>query len=208
MLASALARSGNKAIKRSQTGTPSRISCGTDEQASLQKRCLTTDGTRPRTETAVRVTRTATGTGTVTETETEGGVTDGDHRPCPPAVNGTDDRGATGRRAATCAPEAVVLLTGQQTIGPSSEDSANTGVWTRVESGTATERESRTQPLKVTILQTSARACTTTDAAGSARARTEEKTPTDGTIRTGGKAAGVSTNEGGVEPGPIAHRPR
>lgn len=25
---------------------------------------------------------------------------------------------------------------------------------------------------------------------------------------TGGKAAGVSTNEGGVEPGPIAHPPR
>lgn len=109
-----------------------------------------------------------------------------------------------------CAQGVVVLLIGRQNIGRLSEDSASTDGWTRVGSGTATERGSRTQPPKVTMPRTSAQACTTTDEgeSGSERAHTEEKSPTGGMSRTDGKAAGVSTNEGGVEPGPIAHRPR
>lgn len=64
----------------------------------------------------------------------------------------------------------------------------------------ATETGSHTEQPKVTIHVTSRRTCTTTDAA--VRGSVNEKS------RTGGKAAGVSTNEGGVEPGPIAHPPR
>lgn len=69
-----------------------------------------------------------------------------------------------------------------------------------IKAETTTETGSHTEQPKVTIRVTSRQTCTTTDAAvrGSA----------NGTSRTGGKAAGVSTNEGGVEPGPIAHPPR
>lgn len=141
-------------------------------------------------------------------TEIEGDDIDGGHQPCPPAVNGTDDRGVTGKRGALCAQGVAVLSIGRQSTDPLSEDSVNTGVWTRVESGTVTESGSHMQQLKVTIRQTSVQVCMTTDVAGSAKDHTEEKTRTDGMIHTGGKAAGVSTNEGGVEPGPIAHRPR
>lgn len=64
----------------------------------------------------------------------------------------------------------------------------------------ATGTGSHMEQPKVTIHVTSRRTCTTTDAA--VRGSVNKKS------RTGGKAAGVSTNEGGVEPGPIAHPPR
>jgi len=72
----------------------------------------------------------------------------------------------------------------------------DTDGWIRVEIGTG----SHTEQLKVIIHGTSHQICTTTDAAG--------RENVNGTSLTGGKAAGVSTNEGGVEPGPIAHPPR
>lgn len=85
--------------------------------------------------------------------------------------------------------------------GPLNEDTArDTDAWIRAEIETATEKGIRTERLKVTIHATSPQTCTTTDVA----ARGSE----NGTSRTGGKAAGVSTNEGGVEQGPIAHPPR
>lgn len=95
----------------------------------------------------------------------------------------------------------AAMTIAQRNTDHSTEDTArDTDAWIRAEIEIATERGNRTEQLKVTIHGTSPRTCTTTDAAvrGSA----------NGTSRTGGKAAGVSTNEGGVEPGPIAHPPR
>lgn len=83
----------------------------------------------------------------------------------------------------------------------STEDTArDTDVWIRAESETVIEgKGSHMEQLKVTINVTSP-PCTIIDVVvrGSA----------NGMSRTDGKAAGVSTNEGGVEPGPIAHHPR
>lgn len=93
----------------------------------------------------------------------------------------------------------VVMTIAQLNIDRLTGDTAkDTGAWTRAE--IATENGSHMEQLKVTIRATSPPPCMTTDEAvrGSA----------NGTSLTGGKAAGVSTNEGGVEPGPIAHLPR
>lgn len=89
----------------------------------------------------------------------------------------------------------------QRTTGHLTEDTARvTDAWIRVEIKTATEKGSHMEQLKVTIHVTSPQTCTTTDAA--------VKGNVNRMNRTGEKAAGVSTNEGGVEPGPIAHPPR
>lgn len=93
------------------------------------------------------------------------------------------------------------LTIAQRNGGRLTEDTArDTGAWIRAEKETATENGSHMEQLKHTIHVTSPQACTTTDVAG--------KGTVTGRNRTGGKAAGVSTNEGGVEPGPIAHHPR
>lgn len=89
----------------------------------------------------------------------------------------------------------------QQNTDHLTEDTArDLGAWIRAGIMTARETGNRMEQLTVTIHATSPRTCTTTDAAvrGSA----------SGMSHIGGKAAGVSTNEGGVEPGPIAHPPR
>lgn len=89
----------------------------------------------------------------------------------------------------------------QPSTGRLTEGTArDTDAWIRLENKTATEKGNHAERLKVTIRATSPRTCTTTDAGASGSA--------SGKSRTGGKAAGVSTNEGGVEPGPIAHPPR
>lgn len=74
----------------------------------------------------------------------------------------------------------------------------DTDAWNTAE--IVTETESPTEYLKVSTNAAFLQTCTTTDEAvrGSA----------SGKNRTGGKAAGVSTKEGGVEQGPIAHPPR
>ena len=76
-----------------------------------------------------------------------------------------------------------------------------TAAWTRATNETAETGKGNMevqQPTAVTTHVTSHRACATTG--GGARG--------NGRSRTEGRAAGVSTNEGGVEPGPIAHPPR
>lgn len=85
----------------------------------------------------------------------------------------------------------VVMTIAQRSTGHLTEDTAT-------ESGT--EKGSHMEQLKVTTHATSPQTCTTTDEA--ARGNVNEMNRIDG------KAAGVSTNEGGVEPGPIAHPPR
>lgn len=84
--------------------------------------------------------------------------------------------------------------------GHLTEDTRDTDAWIRAEIKIATEKGSHMEQLKVTIHATSPQTCTTTDVAARGGA--------NGMSRIGGKAAGVSTNEGGVEPGPIAHPPR
>lgn len=74
----------------------------------------------------------------------------------------------------------------------------DTDDWIRVVSESGIE--SHTEQLKAIILVTSPQTCTTTDVA--------VRESVNVTSRTGGRAAGVSTNEGGVEPGPIALLPR
>lgn len=89
----------------------------------------------------------------------------------------------------------------QWSTGHLTEDTAKvTDAWIRAGIETATEKGSHMEQLKVTIHVTSPQICTTIDAAVKGNA--------NGMNRTGKKAAGVSTNEGGVEPGPIAHPPR
>lgn len=96
---------------------------------------------------------------------------------------------------------AAAMTIAQRNTGHLIEDTArDTDGWIRAEIETVTERGSRMEQLKLTILGTSRQTCTTTDVAA--------KGTVSGMSRTGGKAAGVSTNEGGVEPGPIAHPPR
>lgn len=124
------------------------------------------------------------------EKETEGEDTGTeDRRHTPPAVTETDEGGDTDRRGALYDQGVVVMTIAQRSSGHSTEDTAN---------GSVKEKGSHMEPLKVTIHATSPRTCTTTGAAESG----------SGMSRTGGKAAGVSTNEGGVEPGPIARPPR
>lgn len=95
----------------------------------------------------------------------------------------------------------VAMTIAQRSTGHLTEDTAREpDAWIRAEIEIATEKGSHTEQQKVTIHVTSPQACTTTDAAA--------KGSVNGMSRTGGKAAGVSTNEGGVEPGPIAHPPR
>lgn len=95
----------------------------------------------------------------------------------------------------------AAMTIAQRSTGRLTEDTArDPDAWIRAGTGTATEKGSHMEQPRVTIHATSPRACTTTDAAA--------RGSVIGTSRTGGKAAGVSTNEGGVEPGPIAHPPR
>lgn len=85
--------------------------------------------------------------------------------------------------------------------GHLTEDTAKgTDDWIPAEIETATEKGIPTEDLRLTTNATSRQTCTTTDVA--ARGSESEMSP------TGGKAAGVSTNEGGVEQGPIADPPR
>ncbi|MEQ2215044.1 hypothetical protein XENOCAPTIV_026449 [Xenoophorus captivus] len=87
----------------------------------------------------------------------------------------------------------------QQNTDRLTEDTMkDTDDWTRVANETGTGN--RTEQPKAIILEISPQTCTTTDMAARESAT--------GMTRTGGKAAGVSTNEGGVEPGPIAPLPR
>lgn len=74
----------------------------------------------------------------------------------------------------------------------------DTDAWNTAE--IVTEKESPTEWLKATTNATFLQTCTTTDEA--------ERGIASGKNRTVGKAAGVSTKEGGVEQGPIAHPPR
>lgn len=99
------------------------------------------------------------------------------------------------------------MTNGHLSIGRLTEDTVkDTDAWTRAENKTAIEKGSHMVQPKVTIRKASPQVCTTTDVAG--RGNATGPTHSDGTTPTGGKAAGVSTNEGGVEPGPIAHPPR
>lgn len=194
-------------------------------------RCLTIGATRRRTEKVEAATRTATETGT--EIETEGGDTDTeDHQPSPQAAKETDEDEDTDRmRAALCAPEghlhsletqmhARILLERRNdlscgfsiavaastiappTCGRSTEGTAKgTDAWIPAEIETATERGSPTEDHpRLTTNGTSHQTCTTTGVA--------VKGSESGMSLTGGRAAGVSTNEGGVEQGPIADPPR
>lgn len=98
--------------------------------------------------------------------------------------------------------DSVVAMTiDLQSTGHLIEDTArDTDVWIRAEIVIVTENGSHMEQLKVTIHATSPQTCTTIDVA--------VRGSVNGMSRTDGKAAGVSTNEGGVEPGPIAHPPR
>lgn len=104
--------------------------------------------------------------------------------------------------ASVLCPDSVVALTiALLSTGRLTEDTArDTDAWIRAEIKSGTEKGSHMELLKATIHATSPQTRTTTDGAARGSAT--------GTSRTGGKAAGVSTNEGGVEPGPIAHPPR
>lgn len=94
-----------------------------------------------------------------------------------------------------------VMTIALRSSGHSNEDTArDTDAWIRAEIKTVTEKGNHMEQLKVTIHATSPQICTITDVA--------ERGSVNGMSRTGGKAAGVSTNEGGVEQGPIAHPPR
>lgn len=87
--------------------------------------------------------------------------------------------------------------TALQTAGHTTDTTARAiGAWTTAGNGTgiATGNTGR----RATTTPATPRPASTSDGAAIGTART----------RTGGKAAGVSTNEGGVEPGPIAHPPR
>lgn len=102
-----------------------------------------------------------------------------------------------------CSDSVVVMTIAPRNNGHLTEDTArDTDAWIRAEIETATEKGSHMEQLKVTIHATSPQTCTTTDVAARGRGSA------NGMSRIGGKAAGVSTNEGGVEPGPIAHPPR
>lgn len=76
----------------------------------------------------------------------------------------------------------------------------DTDAWIRAEIETVTEKGRHMEQLKVTIHATSLQTCTITDVA--------VRGSVNGMSHTDRKAAGVSTNEGGVEQGPIAHPPR
>lgn len=85
--------------------------------------------------------------------------------------------------------------TALQTAGLTTDTTARAiGAWTTAATGIVTGNTGR----RATTTPATPRPATTTAGATTGSMRT----------RTGGKAAGVSTNEGGVEPGPIAHRPR
>lgn len=105
----------------------------------------------------------------------------------------------TDRKEALYAQGVVAVTIVLRSNGRLTEDTAtDTDAWIRAE--TATEKGSHMEQLKVITHAISPQTCTTTDVA----ARGSE----NGKSRTDGEAAGVSTNEGGVEPGPIAHPPR
>lgn len=113
----------------------------------------------------------------------------------------TEGDGDTDRKEALYAQGVVAMTIALRSTGHLTEDTArDTDAWIRAEIKTATEKGSHMEQLKVTIHATSPQMCMTTDVA--------VKGIANGMSHTGGKAAGVSTNEGGVEPGPIAHLPR
>lgn len=92
---------------------------------------------------------------------------------------------------------AAALTIARQNIDRLIEDATrDTDDWIRAVSETGIG--SHMEQLKAIIHVTSPQTCTTTDVA------VRESV----TSRTGGRAAGVSTNEGDVEPGPIALLPR
>lgn len=72
-----------------------------------------------------------------------------------------------------------------------------TGAWNTVETGTVSTEGFR--QLTATTHETSRPATTTIGGSATAASAISP---------IGARAAGVSTNEGDVEPGPIAHRPR
>lgn len=85
--------------------------------------------------------------------------------------------------------------------GHSTEDTGrDTDAWIPAVIETATEKGSNMEWQKVTTSATFPQTCTTTGVAA--------RGSVNGMSRTDEKAAGVSTNEGGVEQGPIAHPPR
>lgn len=100
-----------------------------------------------------------------------------------------------------CWPSFAATIIARQTAGRTTDATVRAiGAWTRAaneteiaESGKGNMEEQQ-QPM-VTTHPTSHRACATTGGVvrGNGRSHSE------------GRAAGVSTNEGGVEPGPIAH---
>lgn len=93
---------------------------------------------------------------------------------------------------------AAMTIAQQITVRSTEDTMRDTDDWTRAGSETGTG--SRTEQPKAITLGISPRTCTTTDTAA--------RESVSGKTRTGGRAAGVSTNEGGVEPGPIATPPR
>lgn len=104
--------------------------------------------------------------------------------------------GDTDRKAAMCALGAMTIV--QQSAGHLTDDSVRaTDDWNTAENETMNGR-GNTDQAKATTHANSPQTCTTTGEAASEKGRNH----------TGGRAAGVSTNEGGVEPGPIAHPPR
>lgn len=115
--------------------------------------------------------------------------------------SGTEEDGDTDRKEVMHAQGVVAMTIDLQSTGHLIEDTArDTDAWIRAEIVIVTEKGSHMEQLKVTIHATSPQTCMTTDVAVRGNA--------NGMSRTDGKAAGVSTNEGGVEPGPIAHPPR
>lgn len=190
------------------------------EKAEAATQTATETGTEIETETGI-------------ETEDEDIDTE-DHRRTPPAAKETvEDEDTDRMQVALCAPEGnldtrtlfknnlnillffIIIVTscgfchsvGALTIalpscGPLTEDTAKaTDAWIPAEIEAATENGIPTEDRpRRTTNATSRPTCTTTGAAARGSA--------SGTSPTGGKAAGVSTNEGGVEQGPIADPPR
>lgn len=149
-------------------------------------RCRTPDGTHPLRGPAAAATKIDIGT----ETESEGeGLDIVVHPRSLLAVNMKGEGGDTDRRLAMHDLGATTIAL--QTAGRTT-DTTGTVTVDRTAAGTgSTGRRATSTPA-------TPRQATTTDADEIGTTRTP----------TGGKAAGVSTNEGGVEPGPIAHPPR
>lgn len=171
-----------------------RIFFGINGQGWLHKRCHTPGGIRPRRGPAAAATKIDIESGTETEIEEEN-LDIAALQPILPAVNVRGEREDTDRTPAMPDPGATTTVL--QTAGHTTDTTARaTGAWTTAGNGTGI-KTGITGRRATTTLATPRPATTFAgDATGTAR------------THTGGKAAGVSTNEGGVEPGPIAHPPR